>query len=158
LFLPPMLRPPHRSLNRSFLALADTLPAVPLAESLLSSSCRHLARRAAGVIAVFFLLPTPYPPRRLLHRSFPPLADFLSRAGGCIIRFFLFPTACPSRRSLHRSFLSPADATSAAPLAASFVSFSYRRVGRRAVRCIGPFFLPATPAVPLTASLVSFSR
>jgi hypothetical protein len=82
------------SLRRSFLSLADVLPASPLAVSLISFSCRRPALPAARCIASFFLL-----------------------------RMF-----CPLRRSLNRSFLSLADALSVAPLAESLVSFSCGRL------------------------------
>jgi hypothetical protein len=49
---------------------------------------------------------------------------------------------------LDRSFLSPADARSAASLGASRVSFSRRRLTRRATRFIPRFFLCLTPCPP----------
>jgi hypothetical protein len=69
------------------------------------------------------------------------------------------------RRSLHCPFRYAADATPAAPLAASLVSFSCRRplapplaislvfltgqpLAYGAARCIAPFFLPPTPRSP----------
>jgi thiol-disulfide isomerase/thioredoxin len=42
---------------------------------------------------------------------------------------------------VNHSFLSPADATPAALLAESLVSFSFRRLARRAARYIARFFL-----------------
>jgi hypothetical protein len=74
-FLPPTTHPPCRLLNRSFLSPADDTPAAPLTESLVSSSRRRHARRAAYWIARFFLPPTTRPPRRLMNRSFLALAD-----------------------------------------------------------------------------------
>jgi hypothetical protein len=98
-------------------------------------------------------------------------------AARCIARFIRLLTSCPPRCSLHHSFLSPADATAAAPLAESLVSFFCRRLARRVARFITRFFLPSTPrppyrlrnrsflslfdalpAVRLAASLVSCSR
>jgi hypothetical protein len=90
--------PRRRSLHRSFLSLADVLPAAPLPESPVSLSRRRLARRAARGIA----------------------------------RSFLLPTSGPPRPSLNRSFLFLADTLPAAPLAASLVSFSCRRLARSA--------------------------
>jgi hypothetical protein len=43
-FLPLMSRPPRCSLHRSFLSLADGLPATPLSQSLVSLSSQPLAR------------------------------------------------------------------------------------------------------------------
>jgi hypothetical protein len=130
------------------------LPAALLAASLVSFSCRRLARHAARWIAGFFCLSTSCLPRRSLYRSFLSLADVLPvslhavslvsdtrrrvarRTAPCIARFFLLPTSCPPRRSLYHSFLSLADVLLAAPLAVSLVSFSCRRLARSAARRI----------------------
>jgi hypothetical protein len=69
-----------RSLHRSFLSVADDLPAALLAASLVSFSRRRLARYVARCIPRFFLLPTTCPPCRSLHRSFLSLADVLFAA------------------------------------------------------------------------------
>jgi hypothetical protein len=85
--------------------------------------------------------------------------------------------SCPPCRSLRRSFLSHAVVFPAAPLAASLLCFSSRRLARRAARCIARLFLlptpcpprrslnrcfvsldDALPSAPLAESLVSFSR
>jgi hypothetical protein len=134
--------PPRRSLTRSFLSLADVLPAAPLVVSPVFFTRRRLSHRAAVCIARFFLLPMTYPPRRSLHHSFVSLADFLPavplvaylvsftrrrlarRAARCVTRFFLLLTSCAPRLSLHRSFLSLADTLPAAPLAEPLVSLS----------------------------------
>jgi hypothetical protein len=134
-FLLPTSCPPRRSLHCLFRSLLDVLPAAPLAALRVSFSCRPLA-----------------PPRRSLHRSFLSLVDVLPaaplaeslvsfscrrharRAARSVARFFLLSTSCPPRRSLNRSFLSLVDATPAAPLAASLVSVSCRRVARCAAR------------------------
>jgi hypothetical protein len=150
-FLYPTPCSPRHSLHRSFLSLADALPAVPLAASLVSFTRRRHAR-AARCIAAFFLFPTSCRPCRSLYRSLLSLGDTLpvaplaeslvpfSRrrharsAARYTARFFLFSTPCPPRRSLNRSFLSPADDTPAAPLVAPCVSFSFRRLVGRATR------------------------
>jgi hypothetical protein len=157
-FLLPTSCPPRWSLHLLFLSPAGDLPAAPLAASLVSFSCQRLARRAVRCIVGFFLSSMFYPPRRSLHRSFLSLANDLSaaplaaslvsfssrrlarRAVRCIVGFFLSSMFCPQRRSLHRSFLSLANVLPAAPLAASLVSFSSRRLARRAARCIARFF------------------
>jgi hypothetical protein len=169
------------------------LPAAPLAESLVSFSYRRHARGAARCIARFFLSTMPRSPRRSLHRSFLSLADVLTtaplaasfvsfsgrrlarRTARCRACFFLLLTSCPPRRSLHRSFLSPSDVLPAAPLAESLVSFSGRRLARRAARSLRRSFLLTScpprrslhrsflslvdvlPAAPLAASLVSLT-
>jgi hypothetical protein len=116
-FLSPTSCPSRRALNRSFLSLADDLPAVPLAGSLVASTRRRLARRAARCIARLFLLTTlPAAPFAvsLLALSRRRLAR---RAARGIARFFRLPTTCPPCRLLNHSFLSPAGNTPAAPLA-----------------------------------------
>jgi hypothetical protein len=169
-FLSPTAFPPLRSQRCVFLSLVEVLPAVPLAVSLVSFSCRRLGRRAARCIACFVHSLRSCPRRHSQYRSFLSLADDLPAAP-------LTASPCPPCRSLHRSFLSPADATPAALLAASLVSFSRRRHARRATRCIARFFLPRTtrtprrllnrsfhslfdalPAAPLAEALVCFSR
>jgi hypothetical protein len=84
--------------------------------------------------------------------------------------------ARPPRRSLHRSFVSLAEDMTAAPLAASLVSFSSGRLARGAARCNGRFIFLSTsfpprrsqhrsflsladvsPAAPLAVSCVTFA-
>jgi hypothetical protein len=70
--------PPGCSLHRSFLSLADVLHALSLAESLLSLTCRCLARGAAHCNSCFVLLSTSCPWRRSPHHLFPSLVDVLA--------------------------------------------------------------------------------
>jgi hypothetical protein len=67
--------PPRRSTRRSFLSVADVLPAAALAVSLVSFSCQGFARRAVRCIARFFFSSTSCPPHRSLFGSFLPLVD-----------------------------------------------------------------------------------
>jgi hypothetical protein len=130
--------PLRRSLHRSFLSLADILPAVPPAVSLVCSSCRRLAHRAVRCIARFFLFLTSCPPCRsclsvgdvlpaaLLAAS---LVSFSCQRFACpavrfIARFFFLSTSCPQHHSLYGSFLPLVDVFLAVPIAASLVSFS----------------------------------
>jgi hypothetical protein len=129
--------PPCRLLYRSIFspvyrlhaaALAEshlpTTPVVPLAVSvvLFSSGCH--ARRAARCVACFFVMLSSSPPRRSLHRPLR-IAVYHLRAE-------------PPAESL---VSSPADDTPAAPLAASLICFSCRRLGRRAAHWNARFFL-----------------
>jgi hypothetical protein len=149
--------PPRRALHRSFLSLADILPAVSLAASLVSLAdvlpaapldaplvsfcCRRLARRSARCIACFFLSSTFCPPRCSVHRSFLSLVDVLPAAPlAASLVFFQFSTFCPPRCLLHRSFLSLVDVLPAAPLAVWLVSPN----GQRVSRCVSRFFLLLT--------------
>jgi hypothetical protein len=102
------------------------------------------------------------------------------RAVRSVVCLILLPTSLPPCRSLHRTFHSLVEVSTGAPLAASLVYFSYRRLARRAARWIARFFLFTTPsptsrsprrsqhrlflsladvlpATPLAASLVSSS-
>jgi hypothetical protein len=142
-----------------------------LCELLVSVSCPPCCSLNRMFLSLVDVVPAT--PRRSLNNSFLSLAR---RAAHCIALFFLLPTSCPPCRSLYRSFLSPTDALPAAPLAESLVCFSFRRLARRAARCIARLFLlttprpprrllnrsfvspaDATPAAPLTESLVSLS-
>jgi hypothetical protein len=140
-----------------FFSPVNSLPAAPLAESLVSFSFRRLDRRAARCIARFFLLPTPRVPCRSLYRLFfspvnllhtAPLAESLvsfsfprlaHRAACCIACFSHRTTGCPQRRSLNISFLSLFDGLTAAPLAGSLDSFCCRHHACHAARCIACF-------------------
>jgi hypothetical protein len=164
-------------LYRSFLSLADHLPAAPLAASLVSFTRQGLARRAARCIARFFLLPTTCPPCCSLNRSFLSLADDLPaaplaaslvlftrsglprRAARCIARFFHLPTSCPLCRSLYRLFFPLVDDLPPALLAAPLVSFTRRGLTSRRRSLYRLFLSPVNrlPAAPLAASLVAFS-
>jgi hypothetical protein len=142
--------PRRRSLNRSFLSLADALRAAPLAVLLVSLTSQPLARRAARQNDRFFRLPTGCPTRRSLNRSFLSLADTLPavplgeslvsfsfrrlarHSARCILRFFLLQMPCPWRHSLNRSFLSLADALPAAPLRVPLVSLTGQPLSRDA--------------------------
>jgi hypothetical protein len=158
--------PPCRSLCRLFRSLLEVLPAAPLSESLVSFSCRRLARRAAHYSTCFVLCWRSYPPRRSRNRSIlshtdvlpaaplaaslvsftcPPLA---SRAARCFSCFFLLSLSCQPRRSLNRLFPSLADDLSAAPLAALAVSFTSRGVSRGAAHCIARSFLLLSSCAP----------
>jgi hypothetical protein len=112
-----MACPPRSSVDRLFLSLVNDLADVPLAESLVSFACRRLAHRAAHWIACFFPPSTSCSPRRSPNHLF--------------LRLL---TACPARRSLHRLFVLLVNVLPAASLAASLVSFTRRRLARRAAR------------------------
>jgi hypothetical protein len=146
-FLQPTPRLPRRSLHRSFLSLTDALAAAPFAASVLSFSRPRLPCRS---LHLSFLSHADVLPAASLAVSLVSFAyrRHVCRAAPCISRFFLVPTPRLPRRTLHRSILSLHDALAAAPLAASLVSFSCRRVGRRAARCISRFFLLPTPRLP----------
>jgi hypothetical protein len=161
-----MACPPCRSQYRSFLSVADVLPAAPLAAALVSFSCQRFARRAVRCIARFFFLSTSCPQRRSLHHSFlcldnglpaAPLAvplvsfscqGFARRAVLCIGRSFFSSTSCLLHRSLLGSFLPLVDVFVTARLAASLGGSLYRSF---------PSLAEVLRAVPLATLLVSIS-
>jgi hypothetical protein len=63
--------------HRSFFSLFDVLPAALFAASIVSFSCRRIARRAAGCMARLSQWSTSISPRRSLRLSFLSLADVL---------------------------------------------------------------------------------
>jgi hypothetical protein len=143
-------------LNRRFLSHADNTASVPLAESLISFSCRRLARFAARCIPHLFLLTTSYQSRRSQNRSFlgpaedtptAPLGLSLvsfsfrplaRRAARYIARFFLLPILFPLFRQLNCSVLFVADFLSVVPVAVSVVLLSMS-----GARLIALFFHPS---------------
>jgi hypothetical protein len=123
--------PPRRSLHRLFYSLVHSLPAALLTASLVTSLIDMLPAASLSASLVSF-------PRRQLAR----------RAAHRIACLFHLSTSCPPRRSRHRMFIFLVDVQPTAPLAESLVSFTCRRLGRRAARCFACFYHLSTSCPP----------
>jgi hypothetical protein len=164
--------PPRRFLRRLFDSLVDSLPAEPLAESLVSFTCRRLGHRAGHCYACFYPLSTSYPPHRFLRHLVYSLVDSLPatlltvsvgcfscrhparHAACCVACFIASSTACPPRCSWNHLVLSLVDILAAAPLTAKLVSITCsHRFQRRSFYSL----VDSLPPAPLPESLVSIT-